>query len=179
MRLLILFIFIVLTSCSNSSRDKVISTGMKESDKPNKSNAYGASTLMDTPRIWKAGKDYITISTSPNDKVYFGDHFAPYKIEPYEIADLERVIDSLIKSQNAKGVFKNKSLTDFKYQIYSVKTSVQKLEARVQAICSEIAERRNWSSSRIEIADGGKCYFSMIYDLTEKKVLRFEIDSEG
>jgi hypothetical protein len=138
-----------------------------------------APLLVDTPKVLRVGKDYNNIATSPFDKLYFGDKFSPYKMEPYDMAEIEKIIDSLIKSQKLNGKFKNKLLTDFKYQIFSVKTAKQKLQVRVQAVCIYQADRKRWNSTRLEIEDGGDCYFSIIYDLTDKAIISFQINGDA
>lgn len=179
MRIILIILVSVFTSCSGSiSRNKNLS-------EPSRLNTLVTdkliiySALADTPKILKAGADYIIISSSPYDKIYFGDKFSPYKLEPYDIRVIEQILDSSLKLQNVKNNFQNKSLTDYKYQIYSVMTANKKVEVRVLAICNEQAQRENWNSSRLEIQDGGDCYFSLIYNLTDKLIISFTINSEG
>ena len=179
MRFFLFLLLFAFCSCSNISTHEQNSVDTKSFDTIQKASSHIVSLLVDTPKVLKAGKDYITIAPSPYDKLYFGDKFSPYKMEPYDIANIEQIIDSLIKSQKVKGFFKNRTLTDFKYQIFSVKTTKQKLQARVQAICKDQADRKKWNSSRLEIDDGGDCYFSFIYDLTDKKLVSFQISSSG
>ncbi len=170
MRLFLLSLILILISCSDSTKNR---TDGGRPDTSSKVKSYLDKQLVDTPKVFRAGKDYVTIATSPHDKIYFGDKFAPYKMEPYDIADIERAIDSLIKSEKFSGNLKNKSLTDFKYQFFSVKTAKQKFQTRVQAICVEQANRRKWNSPRLEMANSSGCYFNFIYDLTDKKVIWF------
>jgi hypothetical protein len=179
MQLFFILLISTLISCSGSTTGDKNSADSAQIDTISKVKSHIDPLLVDTPKVLKAGTDYITIATSPYDKLYFGDKFSPYKMEPYDIADIEEVIDSLIKSQKSKGNFKNKSLTDFKYQIFSVKTAKQKLQTRVQAICTEQADRKKWNSSRLEIEDGGDCYFSIIYDLTDKKIILFQVNGDA
>jgi len=179
MQLLLILIILTLASCSDTTNRGQNSIDTAQIDTLTKANSYFDSLIIDTPKILKAGEDYITIATSPYDKRYFGDKFSPYKMEPYDIADIEQIIELLIESQKVKGFFTNKTLKDFKYQILSVKTTKQKLQVRVQAICNDQADRKKWNSSRLKIEDGGDCYFSFIYDLTEKKLVSFQINSSG
>jgi len=179
MRLFLMFVISLFVSCSSPSTGNRASADTTQNHTFPLADSYIDSLLVDTPIVLKAGKDYITIATSPYDKLYFGDKFSPYKLEPYEIADLEQVIDSIINIQNRKGNFKNKTLIDFKYQLFSVKTAKQKYQTRILAICNDQAGRKKWNSSRLDIEDGGDCYFSIIYDLTEKKVITFQINGNG
>ena len=179
MRLLLILLISILISCSDSSTSDRNSVDTSQLDTLLKAKSYIDPLWVHTPKVLRAGKDYITIATSPYDKLYFGDKFSPYKMEPYDIAEIEQVIDSLIKSQKLKGNFKNKSLIDFKYQIFSVKTAKQKLQVRVQAICIGQADRKKWNSTRIEKDDGGDCYFSVIYDLTNKTIISFQINGDA
>jgi hypothetical protein len=173
MQSFLILIIISLISCNNPLKE----TANIQPDSNSQADFTIDSILADTPKILKAGKDYVTIATSPYDKIYFGERFSPYKIEPYHIADLEQVIDSLIKKENLTGNFRNKSLIDYKYQIFSAKTAEKKLQARVQAICIAEADKKKWNSSSILVDDVGECYFSLIYDLTDKKVIAFQINS--
>jgi len=179
MRFFLIFLIPAFISCSDSTTGDKNSIDTAQLDTLSKAQSYIDPVLADTPKVLKAGTDYITIATSRYDKVYFGDKFSPYKLEPYNIADIEQAIDSLLSNQKVRGNFKNKSLTDFKYQIFAVRTAKQKLQARVQAICIEQAYRKKWNSSRLEIEDGGDCYFSIIYDLTDKKIISFQINGDG
>lgn len=179
MRLFLILITSSLISCSGSLNGDKTTSDTDEFDTSSRAELIIDLILADTPKILKAGKDYVIISASPHDKIYFGDKFSPYKIEPYDIADLEIVIDSIIKKENQNCNFINKSLVDFKYQVFSVKTTNQKLLARVQDICIEQAYKKKWNSSRFEIEDGGECYFSIIYDLIDNKVISFQINSNG
>ena len=179
MRLLLCFLVFTLLSCSNSPTKDKHSTDTIRLEKAPKNESYIDPLLVDTPKILKPGEDYFTISTSPDDKIYFGDKFSPYKLEPYDIANIEHVIDSLIHSQKTNGAFKNKSLTDFKYQILSAKTTKQKFQVRVLAICNEQADRKKWNSVRLEIEDSKGCYFSLIYDLTDKKTVQSNFNANG
>lgn len=173
MRLFLILMISAFSSCSDTTTSRRDSADTVKLDTLSKLKSYGDPLLADTPKIIRASTDYIIIATSPYDKLYFGDKFSPYKMEPNDIADIEKIIDSLIERQNAKGFFKNKKVTDFKYQVYSVKTTNQKIQARVQAICKEQAVIKQWKSSRLEIEDGEACYFSFIYDLTDKKITTF------
>lgn len=179
MRLFLMLSIHTFISCSGSSTVDKNLVNTVQFDTLSKAKSSIELLLVDTPKVLKPGRDYITIATSPHDKLYFGDKFSPYKMEPYDIADIEQVIDSLIKSQKFNGNFRNKSLTDFKYQIFSVKTIKQKLQVRIQAICIDMADKEKWNSTRIEIIDGGDCYFSIIYDLTDKKIISFQINSDA
>lgn len=179
MRLFLILIISAFISCSSSTMGDRNLVDTTHYDTLSKAKSYADTLLIDTHKIIKAGIDYITIATSPYDKLYFGDKFSPYKMEPYDIADIEHIIDSLLKSQKGTGFLENKSLTDFRYQIFSAKTTNQKLQARVQAICNDQANRKKWNSSRLEIEDGGDCYFSFIYDLTDKKIIAFQINGDG
>lgn len=179
MRIILFLIVLVSLSCSNLSNEDKNVEDLVQQDSTSITDICLDSLLNDTPKIIKPVRDYLTIATSPYDKIYFGDKFSPYKIELYDIAILEKIIDSLITVQNGKGFFKNKTLKSFKYQVFSVKTSRHKLQARVQAICIEMADIKKWNSSRLEIEDGGDCYFSIIYDLTDKKLIIFQINSNG
>ena len=123
MRLFLIFLISAFISCSDAATGDRNSADTAQLDTILKAKSYIDPLLVDTPKVLKAGTDYITIATSPYDKLYFGDKFSPYKMESYDIADIEQAIDSLIDSQKLKGNFKNKSLTDFKYQIFSVKTA--------------------------------------------------------
>jgi hypothetical protein len=136
------FILLILTtiylSCKNNS--KTIDPQKKNiKTASSKSKSFLDSLLVDTPKFLKAGRDYITRAPSPFDKVYFGNKFAPNKLEPYEIRELEKVLDSLIIDQKQVGHFKN-GLLAFKYEIISVITSNRNEQAKIQAICNESAE---------------------------------------
>jgi hypothetical protein len=179
MRLFLISLILTLISFSDSTTSDRNSVDTALIDTLSKGKSYFDSLLVDTPKVLRAGKDFITIATSPHDKLYFGDKFSPYKMEPYDLADIEQVIDSLIQNQKLKGNFKSKTLADFKYQIFSVKTAKQKLQVRVQAICIDQADRKKWNSSRLEIEDGGDCYFSVIYDLTDKIIISFQINGDA
>ena len=179
MRLFLILLISTFISCSDLATGDRNLVDTAQFDTLSKAKSSIDPLLVDTPKVLKAGEDYITIATSPYDKLYFGEKFSPYKMEPYDIADIEQVIDSLIKSQKLKSNFRNKSLTDFKYQIFSVKTAKQKLQVRVQAICIDQIDKKKWNSTRLEIEDGGECYFSIIYDLTDKKVILFQINGDA
>lgn len=178
MRLLLFLQVFILVSCLGNSTQEQNSTNTK-SDTIKKVNLHIDSLLVDTAKTLKAGEDYLTIAPAPSDKIYFGNKFSPYKMEPYDIAHIEQIIDSLIKSQKVKPLFKNKILKDFKYQIFSVRTSQQKLQVRVVGICNEKADEKKWTSLRIKMEDSTDCYFSFTYDLTDKKIITFQINEEG
>ena len=131
--------------------------------------------MVDTPKVLKPGRDYVQQSPSAEDERYFGKRFSPNKMEPYEVAQVERALDSLLQLAPFSGMY----IIDFKYKMVSVKTTNKKLQVRVQAICNDMAERLNWKNVEIVVADGGKCFFSFIYDLTDHKVLQFQVNSSG
>ena len=170
MRLCMFFLLLYLFSCTETTKPDNNPLNTTQSSTSFKVKSYLDSLLADTAKILKSGKDYIMITPSPNDKNYFGSGFSPYKIEPYDIALLEKVIDSAIKAQTKKGLFKNRSLADFKYVIFSVKTSAKKLQARIVSICNEDINRIGWNSAKLKKYIGN-CGFSIIYDLTDKKII--------
>ena len=178
MRLLFFYILFSLNSCSD---DLPISksTNFNQSDFQHGRLSAIDSLFLDTPKILKPGRDYTLISTQPSDHIYFGKNFAPYKIELYQMAVIERVIDSLLSAGKQDEFFKNRSLTSFKYQIFSVRTAAKEIRVRVQAFCVEKANDLNWTSSRVIVDDGGDCYFDLIYDLIDKKVIEFQINGDA
>ncbi|RYE47309.1 MAG: hypothetical protein EOP48_21510 [Sphingobacteriales bacterium] len=121
--------------------------------------------------------NYVTVAPSSFDEIHFGRKFSPYKIEANEVEMLKGVIDSFIVAQKGSGYFRDfDSAADYKFKITSVRTAKGHLQARVQAICKEAATSTEWYKDQVETKDGGDCYFSLIYDLTDKKIIEHLIN---
>lgn len=177
MRILFLYFFCFLNSCSdNHSTSK--SSGFNQNNVQQEGLSALDSLLLDTPKILKLGRDYVLISTQPSDHIYFGKNFSPYKMELYQVALIERVIDSLLNRGKQDGFFKKRSVINYKYQIFSVRTAENKIKVRVEAFCVEEANDLNWSLSRVMVKDGGECYFNLTYDLIDKRVIEFQINGD-
>ena len=73
MRLFLFLLLFTFCSCSNISTHEQNSVDTKSFDTIQKASSNNVSLLVDTPKVLKAGKDYITIAPSPYDKLYFGD----------------------------------------------------------------------------------------------------------
>ncbi len=174
MRLLQILYILTFAACTNTSSNK---TDIKDSSRVSTqeiSETFDNQILVDTPRILVAGRDYHTVATLPSDKVYFGDKFAPNKLEPYEIAHLELLIDSFIHTKKSVQSLGNKSLLDFKYNFYSVRTKELKLETRVVAFFKQ-KKFKSHSLERMNQKPGNIC-FSFIYNFTDTFISQYQFN---
>jgi hypothetical protein len=175
MRLLVSLALFSVFSCSDGkplSKQIDLTPIQKETELKTKEDTLRAIQQLkerfypDTPKMLKSG-DFVFSSVSKGDEVYFGKGFAPLKLEPRDILEIEQVLDSIMKNNR---LFKGKRLQDYKYVIVAARRSNLTDATRIQAICKEAASTLQWELKRIEVKDGGDCYFSLEYIFNTNRV---------
>ena len=84
-----------------------------------------------------------------------------------QIAELERLIESFIKSHPAEDG-RTVNLSEYGRQYYGV-TRDGKKAIYLNAFCSPtILGEKKWKKEMVFVLDGGSCFFQVFYDPTEK-----------
>jgi hypothetical protein len=129
--------------------------------------------------IRRTRMEYQVFEPNKLDWVYFGNTYSETNITNEDLLMIEQIIDSFILSNHSAKRLSRETLGKYRYQITGAESGDQNKKAFIQAICTEMASKDNWRKKRLMVDDGGDCYFELLIDIDDRRLIRSGINSSG
>jgi hypothetical protein len=128
--------------------------------------------------------DYYILEFEPNEKYPLFEDAKPTKLSHEEIIAIEKIIKPQIKKTTAewrleKDIASDKNFYYNRQYIAAVNENGEKL-VWINFFCHDTwKDSYDLTKTRLNISDGGKCYFKLKVNISQKKIINYRFNGLG